>query len=214
MKRTFWTSEMDTLIKKMYPNTSSAEIAQQLNVTTNAVYKRAFALGLKKSKAFISQTAKRNIQNNENAKKTQFKKGCISSNKGKKQSEFLSPEAIEKVRATQFKKGHIPHNTKYDGYERISKYGYIEVRVSMGKYVLKHRKIWQEHYGEIPKGNIIIFKDNNPLNCDIDNLEMITKDENAIRNRWCANYPREIQQAEYTRVKLQRKIKEYGTKQN
>lgn len=212
MKRTFWTSEMDTLIKKMYPNTSSIEIAQRLNVSINAVYNRAFVLGLKKSKAFISQTAKNNIKFSENAKKTQFKKGRISHNKGKKQSEFLSPEAIEKTKATRFKKGHTPHNAKYDGHERVSIHGYIEVRVSLGKYVLKHRKIWQEHYGEIPKGSIIIFKDGNPLNCVIENLELISREENVMRNNCCANYPREIQRAEYARIKLRTKIREYGKK--
>lgn len=46
-----------------------------------------------------------------------------------------------------------------------------------------HRAIWEEHNGPIPDGMYVIFKDNNKLNCDIDNLMLISKAENAIMNR-------------------------------
>ncbi|TXK52360.1 HNH endonuclease [Pontibacter qinzhouensis] len=42
--------------------------------------------------------------------------------------------------------------------------------------------VWRQEKGEIPEGFVIWFKDRNPLNCDIENLECISRAENAIRN--------------------------------
>ena len=47
----------------------------------------------------------------------------------------------------------------------------------------KHRLIWEKEYGSIPEGYMIIFLDGNHENFDIDNLEMITKQENLVMNR-------------------------------
>ena len=140
------------------------------------------------------------------AKESRFKKGSKPINLGKKQSEFMSPEGIENSKKTRFNKGNIPHNTKYDGYERITKDGYIEVRVSKGVFKLKHRVIWEKEHGTIPDNMIIIFKDNNKQNCRIENLEMISKDENLVRNHFLPNYPRELQQVQYLNTKIKRKI--------
>lgn len=207
-----WTSVMDNIMRQLYGNHSTKYIAECLQMSINAVYCRAYLLQLKKDKSFLSATSKVNALKNEGFLKNSFKKGLVPHNSGKKQTEFLSAEAIERSKATRFKKGHTPHNSKYDGHERISKEGYVEVRISPGVYILKHRKIWEAHYGAIPKGYIIVFKDGNKENCAIENLEMITRDENAIRNRRLGKCPREIQKAEYARVQLNRKIKEYGKK--
>jgi hypothetical protein len=43
--------------------------------------------------------------------KTAFKKGHVPVNKGKKQTEFMTREAIERTKNTRFKKGHLPHNS-------------------------------------------------------------------------------------------------------
>lgn len=42
----------------------------------------------------------------------------------------------------------------------------------LNKTVRKSRVIWVMHYGEIPDKMQISFKDLNPLNCKIENLEM------------------------------------------
>ena len=40
--------------------------------------------------------------------------------------------------------------------------------------------MWERYYGEIPKNCLIIHKDGNKENNDINNLEMITREENAV----------------------------------
>lgn len=81
-----------------------------------------------------------------------------------------------------FKKGHEPHNIKYDGYERINKDGYTEIRISKGVFREKHRLLWEEHFGEIEKGMNIIFKDGDRTNITIENLEKVPDSYLALKN--------------------------------
>ena len=71
-----------------------------------------------------------------------------------------------------FKKGQTPwnkrKNSKYERCERIS----VE-----GKIVYLHRHIWEEKFGEIPKGFIIHHKDGNTKNNLIENLQIMTQSE-------------------------------------
>lgn len=115
-----------------------------------------------------------------------FKKGHVTHNKGKKQTEYMSKEAIEKTKATRFKKGNIPQNHRDIGEERISKDGYIYIKVRDGclndNWELKHRYIYKQHYGEIPNGYNVMFADKNKRNFDIDNLILVSKSEDLIMN--------------------------------
>ena len=88
---------------------------------------------------------------------------------------------------TSFKKGRKPHNWKPIGSERITKDGYVEVKVrdccGNDNYELKHRVVWEKLNGKIPKGHIIAFKDGNKKNFDIDNLDCIPRTVNARMNK-------------------------------
>lgn len=122
-----------------------------------------------------------------------FQKGIVPANKGKKLEEFMSLETIEKFKRNQFKKGHIPHNEKFDGHERIDNGGYVWMRISRGKYVLKHRHVWESVHGKIQEGYVISFIDENKTNCAIENLEMISMADNLRRNYH--QFPPEIKKA-------------------
>ena len=102
--------------------------------------------------------------------------------------------ASEKSKATQFKPGSLPHNTKPIGYERLSKSGYIEVKVKMrptalpdGKrcndnFVPKHKLVWEAANGPVPDGCVITFKDGDKSNVALGNLACITRKQNAVLN--------------------------------
>lgn len=108
-----------------------------------------------------------------------FEKGHVPSNKGKK----MSAAVYEKAKGTMFRKGHTPHNYRPVGSERINRDGYIEVKVKDPKtWKLKHRLVWEAAYGEIPKDSIVIFRDGDKQNIDLDNLIMIKKSVNAVLN--------------------------------
>ena len=105
-----------------------------------------------------------------------YEKGRIPYNKGTK--------GIMKPNKTSFKKGDIPANHREVGSERINVYGYTEVKVAEpNKWKLKHRVIYEEHYGKIPKNHNVIFADGNKLNLDINNLVLVNKDQLLVLNK-------------------------------
>ena len=111
-----------------------------------------------------------------------FQKGRPPGNKGKKQSEYCSPEALAASRATQFKKGQKPPNEFPVGTIRVGKLGYLIRKKQMDgsqwdRWEFLHRAIWTEHNGPIPDGMVIAFKDGNKHNCQIENLVMMKRSE-------------------------------------
>lgn len=105
-----------------------------------------------------------------------FKKGSIPWNKGLK--------GYMGANKTSFKKGTIPPQYRPVGSERITKDGYIEIKVEdPNKWELKHRVIWEQHHGEIQKGHAIIFADGDKSNLDIDNLLLVSRKQLLFMNR-------------------------------
>lgn len=116
----------------------------------------------------------------EIGKETRFKKGHVPFNKGKEKYWKGGEE-------TQFKKGHKPHNWVPIGSERITKDGYIQIKVQEGKqqhnWKGKHILIWEEHNGSVPKGHKVVFGDGNLRNFDINNLILVTDAQMLFLNR-------------------------------
>ena len=148
--------------------------------------------------------------------KTTFKKGQVPFNKGMKQSEYMSAEAVERTKSTRFQKGQEPINWKPIGYERITRDGYTEVKVldvkgvhSTKNFELKHRVLWEKHHGEIPEEHIVIFKNGDPQDIRIENLMMIPRKVALKLNQFelRSEYP-EITEVGVSLVELQYKTKE------
>lgn len=120
-------------------------------------------------------------------KSTQFSKGQVPVNKGKKQEEYMSQEAIERTKATRFQPGHNPHNTSHDyaisWRSHKGKVEYYWIRVSKGKWIQLHRFLWELVYGPIPADHLVQFKDGNTRNVRIDNLYLTTRKKQAIINK-------------------------------
>lgn len=202
--RKYWTASEIQELKKLYPNNYTIDIAKHFKVNVRKIYSIANRYGLKKSVEFLKVELSRQADRlRVIGKKSQFKPGNISHNKGKK----MPDEVYDKCKNTMFKKGSKPHNSKYDGYERINVDGYAEVRVKKGVFILKHRLIYEQHYGSIPKGMYVIFKDKNKLNFEIDNLELISKKEHMQRNT-IQRFPKELKEIMFINSKLKRKINE------
>lgn len=115
-----------------------------------------------------------------------FEKGCVPKNKGKK----MSREQYSKCESTMFKPGNKPKNTDPIGTEKELKDGYIWVKIDdqlrVPKNVnwkQKHKLIYEKHFGPVPKGSVVIFKDGDIKNFDIDNLACVTKAQLLIMNR-------------------------------
>jgi len=126
-------------------------------------------------------------------KETWFKKGQVPRNKGKKQHEYMTAEGIARSSTTRFKKGNKPQNYKPVGSERITSYGYTEVKIEdPNKWKPKHKIIYESHYNcTIPKGHKCIFIDGDKTNFDISNL-IVEAPAVAIRRNTINRYSAEL----------------------
>lgn len=111
-----------------------------------------------------------------------FPKGSTPANKGTKGLYNVGGNR------TSFKKGQRPSNYKPVGYERIDRDGYTLIKVSdegpwNKRWRHKHKVIWEEKNGPIPKGHVIIFADQNRRNIQLDNLILIKQSQLSVLNR-------------------------------
>jgi hypothetical protein len=212
--RKIWTREEIDWLKLNYANTPMHKLIAHLGRTKESIYGAAFVFKLKKSAEFLaSPFCGRITPGSKLGGGTVFKKGHVPLNKGKKQIEYMTAESIEKTKHTRFQKGSKPHNTKEkDGTISVRKDSkgrcYQWIRISMGYWRELHRVVWEKNYGPIPKGYNIQFKDKNSLNCVIENLYMVDRQNQMIENT-IHRYPAEIKQAIRTIGKLKSKIKTY-----
>ena len=71
------------------------------------------------------------------------------------------------------------------GTAALTSNGYLKVKVSDSPAVWKLKQIvmWENAFGEIPEGQVLIFLDGNKTNCEIENLRLIPKNQLSRINR-------------------------------
>lgn len=203
-----WTEKEQAFIEANYLTMPLKRIALYLNRSNTFVRYTMKQLGLVIPREIIEQRIA----------DSRIKKGNVSFNKGKKQSEYMSPEMIERTKATRFKKGNLPHNAKgfKDGdvsIRRDTRSGirYLYTRIRLGKWRELHHVIWEKKNGRIPPKHCLRFKDGNSLNCKLSNLELIPLSENMSRNT-IRRYPKDLQNLIMLKGALKRKLNKYGSK--
>ena len=206
----YYTETEDKFIRDNYLSQTLLQMGNHLGRAFGSISGRMKKLGLELPPDLKEQRKRIGIIAGwEKGRAFQFKKGQVAHNKGKK----VSPEVYERSKHTFFQKGNLPHNTRYDGATRINVDGYIEVRVGLKIWKLKHRLVWEQHNGSITNGFNVVFKDQNRQNCQIDNLELISRRENMLRNTF-RNYPEELQKTIQLKGVLKRTINQINKQQN
>lgn len=151
-------------IIKLYPDHFNWQLERMFNISQSNLLKIRKRYNLHKSDEIMRQC--------------RYSKGSIPFNKGK---------SYPLKNSGQFQKGHIPKNHRPIGSIRINngrKDSYLYIKIAEpNKWNQLHRQIWEQKIGEIPEGNIIIFKDGNKMNYEMSNLEMISRKQNMERNR-------------------------------
>lgn len=199
--------EHDGYIRDNYLHVSPQQMADAIGRSEMYIKGRMQKLGLHVPPEIIEQ---RKLA-------SRIQPGTPPHNKGKRQSDFMTQEAIERTKATRFKKGNSPHNTLYDGAISIRKdkdtgRAYKWIRTGLAKWEMLHVKIWEEANGPVPDGSIVVFRDRDSLNVTLDNLECITKAENLNRNG-INSLPPELREIHLLRGAIRRQInkhKQYG----
>lgn len=112
-----------------------------------------------------------------------FEKGQTPVNKGKPCLPGKGGRSPEAAKA-HFRKGRLPHNARGAGHERIdNKDGYVILIVAetnpwtgaATRPVHKHRWLWEQKHGPLPKGYVLKSVDGNKLNTDPDNWEAVPR---------------------------------------
>ena len=81
-----------------------------------------------------------------------------------------------------FTKNHIAHNKLPVGSERLNN-NFIDIKIAQPDvWVRKHRYIWEQAYGKIPKGHLIIFLNNDKKDIRLENLALISRTEQGLIN--------------------------------
>ena len=187
-----WTKEVIDRFKELAPYHTRQYVADTLS--------REFGQPCSKSAVqnMVSKTGiKSQIPNSG-----YYQKGLVPFNKGMSWDDYMPKESQEGCRRTQFKNGRSGVNDKYanDGElldERISKDGYIEIRIdnhptpgTCDNWVKKHRLVYQvEHQVHLPSDVQVRFADGDETNLDIDNLVVVTKAQSATINKQIKELP-------------------------
>lgn len=131
----------------------------------------------------------------------------------------MSDSTREKLRGTFFKKGRKAENEVPVGTE-VFRAGYMLVKVKEGpdlgqwdRWAFKHRLVWEEAHGPIPKGGNVIFLDGDHRNCDLSNLDLVTNAEQGyLTMRKLRSSNAEITRVGVTVARLGCAIKNKGKK--
>jgi hypothetical protein len=195
----FFTKKEDRFLLENYTKIPCKRMAKTLGRTEGTARQRLKVLGITVPPKVVAKFKQ----------ESRFVKGHASFNKGKKQAEYMTRQAIKRTEATRFKKGGIPVNHKPLGSTRMTKDGFLEIKVmEPNKWKHLHRLVWEETFGEIPKGMLVRFVTKDRLNLNPSNLELISRKENMIKNS-VHNYPAPIAKMVQLRGALNRQINKH-----
>jgi hypothetical protein len=210
--RKLWTASEIEYLKENYSDKNTAVICAHLDRSLSSVFGMVYILQLHKSETFRNSPLSGRLRPGSHiGGATRFKSGITPINKGKKQSDFMSKDAIERTKATRFQKGLKPHNTKKNGeisIRRSKGRPYQYIRIAENHWRELHLVVWEKEKGPVPSGFNVQFKDKNSLNCTIENLYLINRKDQMVDNS-VQRYPQEVRTTMQALGKFKRKIKKY-----
>ena len=159
-----FTAEQESFVMRHYQGISTTELA--------GLIKQEFGM------EFTGRQLRTWLSNHHlaNGYDASFKKGHVPCNKGKK--------CPGQVNSGCFAKGHRPHNHLPIGTTTITTDGYRKTKIAEpNKWRMTHYLVWETANGPVPKGKIVIFADGNPLNCALENLLLVSRNELVRMNQ-------------------------------
>lgn len=187
-----WTQQQSALLRELYPDTRTTDIAARMGIDIKLIYRKALRMGLRKSQEFFAlDKSGRILKGGKLSVATQFVTGLVPWNKGRK-----GWQAGGRSVHTQFTTGMEPPNTRPIGTLRIitSNGGIkqLERKVSNAsgpshvRWKAVHRLVWEAAHGPVPHGHLVVFKPGMKTLVEaeitIDKVECITRAQNANRN--------------------------------
>jgi len=192
-KRMMFNDRQVVFIREMYPQLSRAELTEAFNAQ--------FGTEIRVSQ-MVSFMKNHGIKSGRTGHYEQGHRPWCEGTKG-----------LLRRNETSYKKGRVPANRRDLGDERIcSKDGYVLIKVAEAnphtgaptRFRHKHVVIWEAEHGAVPAGSVVSFIDGDKLNCDISNLELLSRAELAYLNcHGIKGLPDELRPVMRTVAKLQ-----------
>lgn len=188
----YWTPEQVAYLKKFYKTIGNTEMAYIFNIkwpkiktwTFKHIEKKCKYLNLKRTPDQLKKIKSRNT------KRGAFKTGKTWLTRG------IAKEGEIRI--------HRSAVRRKDGSPVLFKV------IKTGKgFKLAGHYLYEKHFGKIPAGYVIGYKDRNNMNIDISNLEIITRAEHV--NRYRRTYPKYLTELEKLLNQLKKKMKDATT---
>ena len=219
-----WTAADEAMVRRLYPGMTTKRLAAKMGRTECSVNGRADKLGVKKSAAYLaSPEACRLRRGDEIGKAFRFKKGIVPHNTGTRRPGYAPGRMAETWFKPGQRTGKAAENWMPVGSIRADHEGYLRIKVREHRrgehtgfgntkiWPLLQRHTWEQHRGPIPPGHAVTFKDGDRQNCDIDNLELLTRGD-LMRRNTIHNYPPELKNAIMLLGAVKRKVRERAEK--
>ena len=184
-----FTPQMDDALREHYATKTNAELAEMLGMERVEVAHRAMVLGLRKTTETKGRTVREALLR-AGPRQGQFKSGNVPWNKG------IKGYSVELGRS-HFKPGSIPPTHVPVGTERWTTPPkskpdaprYLRRKVAEPNVWMKvHHIVWEAHHGPIPDGHVVVFRDGNTANIEIENLHCLPRGELGMANGACVPY--------------------------
>lgn len=206
-----WTRKEQAILRRMYADCRTSEIAERLGVTSAQIWREAHRLKLKKSTEVIREMARERITAPDHpSARYRYPKGHVPANKGLRRPGYAPGRMAE----TQFRKGE--RRWKPVGSVIADPEGFLRVKIreringspagwDKRIWPLVHHRVWEQHHGPVPAGHKVIFKDGDRANCAIENLELITHAEMMRRNS-IHNLPPDLKEVIFLKGAIRRVV--------
>lgn len=209
----WWTDIEVELLTRNYADSRTEDLATVLGRPVKYVLAKANALGLRKSRELIAQISREKMADPAHGgRTTQFQKGIVPQNKGKKMPPGWAPGRMAQ---TQFAKGSRPHTWVPVGSYTVNPDGHLEQKVNDDpgarhvRWKPVHRLVWEAAHGPVPAGHAVVFKPGRFSavleHITLDAVELVTRAE-LMRRNTIHRYPTELKQLIHLKGALKAQI--------
>jgi hypothetical protein len=201
-----FTKKMDEFLKKNFENMTNQELANKLGLKLTVTRNRLYALGLKRMK--LQYWTAEQVQFLKDNYKTigDTELAEIFAKKWEKEKGWTKKHIEKKRRYLKLKRSKTHLKDIFIRNVQLGRYGLCAVNAWKtrgvtpeggikvwgrhkqvykkidSKYIKLSHHVWEQHHGAVPAGTLIVHKDGNGLNCELDNLQCITRGDNMARN--------------------------------
>lgn len=114
--------------------------------------------------------------------KSLIKKGNIPFNKGLTWDDYMDKDTQKLCRNNLDRVNALPIGTEKVKV-KVKNRGYVYVKTGKDKWQPKSKLVWEEANGPIPEDKVILFLDGNPENVCLENMTLISRQENLYLNK-------------------------------